>query len=268
MSSRQTRGIILRLTGHGESDKIVTLYSPDLGRVTGIAKGAYRSKKRFVNKLELFSLLDITYRPPRTGGLIFLNEAELENPFLTLRSRHNRYTTASLACELIMRFTGEHDPDPEIFAILLWLLESVNQGNQPLKTGALFHLRLLKSCGYQPDLGRCCSCKIRVNNTRSFALQPATGSLICNRCNSNVNTSGFFLSLQTIKFLQAAQQLHINQLQRLQMSEKSAREALQILYRYSQHLLQRDIHSWKFVLEDSTLKSEKNPAAKKRGPAL
>ena len=253
MPTCSTLGIILNLSGHGESDKIVTFYSPDLGRMTGIAKGAKRSKKRFVNKLELFSLLDITYRPSRNNGLLFLSEAELKEPFLSLRTRHRRYTMAALACELIIRFTSEHDPDPEIFTLLCWLLETVNSGEQPLKAGALFHLRLLGACGYQPELTICSLCKKQVNNSRFFALQPATGSLVCDRCNTRVQQSAFALSLQTIKFLQTAQQLKIHQLQRLQLPEKNARETLQMLYRYSQHLLQRDIHSWKFIVQEVCL---------------
>jgi DNA repair protein RecO (recombination protein O) len=247
MSTCRTRGIVLKVTGHGESDKIVTLYSPDIGRATAIAKGAKRSKKRFVNKLEEFSLLDIIYRPPRNGSLLFLSEADLVNPFLSLRAIHTRYITAVLACELIIRFTSERDPDPELFALLLWLLDSVNKGSPPLQTAALFHLRLLTAGGYQPNLSSCSSCQHPVNNSRSFALQPANGALVCSRCNAHVQSSNFSLSLQTIKFLQTAQQLDLQRLTRLQMPDAAARETLQVLYRYSQHLLQRDIHSWRFL---------------------
>ena len=249
MPTCRTRGLVLKVAGHGESDKLVTFYSPDIGRVTSIAKGAKRSKKRFVNKLEEFTLLAITYRPPRNGGLLFLSEAELENPFLSLRTIHERYVVAVLACELIIRFTSEQDPDPEIFSLLLWLLDAVNRGAPPLQIAALFHLRLLGATGYQPELSCCGSCNRPVNNSRAFALQPANGSLVCNRCNSNVQHSNFSLSLQTIKFLQTAQQLDIQRLERLQMPRQASRETLRTLYRYSQHLLQRDIHSWRFVEE-------------------
>jgi len=249
MPTRRTRGLVLKVSGHGESDKIITFYSPEIGRVTAIAKGAKRSKQRFVNKLEEFTLLGITYRPSRNGGLLFLSEAELEDPFLSLRTMHDRYVVAMLACELIIRFTSEHDPDPEIFSLLLWQLDAVNRGIQPLQVTALFHLRLLGAIGYQPELNHCSSCSQIVNSSRSFALQPANGSLICNRCNRLVQHSTFSLSLQTIKFLQIAQQLDIQRLERLQMPIKAARETLQVLYRYSQHLLQRDIHSWRFVDE-------------------
>jgi len=247
MPTCRTRGLVLKVAGYGESDKIVTLYSPDIGRVTAIAKGAKRSKQRFVNKLEEFTLLDISYRTSRSSSLLFLSEADLATPFLSLRTMHQRYVVAMLACEVIIRFTREQDPDKEIFALLLWLLDAVDRGVQPLQTAALFHLRLLGACGYQPELNHCCSCRQRVDNRRSFALLPANGALICNRCNSQVQQSNFSLSLQTIKFLQTAQQLNIHRLERLQMPIKAARETLHVLYRYSQHLLQRDIHSWRFV---------------------
>jgi DNA repair protein RecO (recombination protein O) len=251
MSTIRTRGIILKQISHGESDKLVTFYSPSLGKVTAIAKGANRSKKRFVNKLEIFSLLDISCIPPRAGSLFFLSEAELLEPFLSLRTMHNRYIIAVLACELVMRFTGDQDPDQEIFDLLFWLMESIHCGEQPHRIGALFHLRLLGYCGYQPQLETCNVCHCPVTNRRSFALQPAGGTLVCSHCNSSIQQSNFSLSLQSIKFMQAAQQLQINQLQRLQMTETTALEALKIFYRYSQHLLQRDIHSWRFIHSSS-----------------
>ncbi len=253
MPTCRTRGVVLKVAGHGESDKIVTFYSPDIGRVTAIAKGAKRSKQRFVNKLEEFSLLGITYRPSRNGGLFFLSEADLENPFLSLRSIHQRYVSAMLACELIIRFTREHDPDPEIFSLLLWQLDAVSRGIPPLQITALFHLRLLGATGYQPELAHCSSCSRAVDSGRSFALQPANGSLVCNRCNHQIQQSNFSLSLQTIKFLQTAQHMDIQRLERLQLPDRAAREALHVLNRYSQHLLQRDIHSWRFVDEAAAM---------------
>jgi DNA repair protein RecO (recombination protein O) len=246
--SSRTRVLILKTVGFGESDKIVTLYSPDIGRAAAIAKGAKRSKKRFVNKLEEFSLLDISYRPGRNNRLHFLSEAELRNSFLSLRTDCQRYGAAMLACELVIRFTGEHDPDAQIFSLLLWLLESVHQGAPPLSSAALFHLRLLGVTGYRPQLRHCAVCKCAPGrNNRFFALQPGNGALVCGRCNSNAVRSRFSLSLQSIKFLQTAQQMETDQLERLQMPVKVALESLYVLYSYSRYLLQRDIHSWKFI---------------------
>lgn len=256
MSSPQSRTgcIVLRNVDFGESDRIVTLYSPDVGRFTAIAKGAKRSKKRFVNKLEEFSLLDISYRPAQQlNRLHFLCEADLKEAFLSLRMHWQRYSAAMLACELVLRFTGEHDPDHRIFSLLYWALESVHCGAAPVPTLVFFLLHLLDACGYRPGLEHCatCSCVPGTNREDSFVFQPGKGALLCSRCSGNVGRSRFALSLQSLKFLQTAQKMTTKQIQRLQMPEHVASECLFVLSCYAKYLLQADIHSWSFFEQDT-----------------
>jgi DNA repair protein RecO (recombination protein O) len=133
MNSCRTHGLVLCVKDHGEADKIVTFFSPDLGKVTGIAKGAKRSKQRFVNKLEEFTLLEIIYRPARRDTLLFIVEAELKDSFLSLRRDFRRYIVAMLVLELVLRFTREHDPDSAIFSLLHWAMVSLENGEEPLQ---------------------------------------------------------------------------------------------------------------------------------------
>jgi DNA repair protein RecO (recombination protein O) len=55
-----THAIVIRVSNYGESDKIVTFFTRDFGKIKGIAKGARRSRKRFQNALDLFSHLRLT----------------------------------------------------------------------------------------------------------------------------------------------------------------------------------------------------------------
>ena len=57
-----TPAVVVRARVFGESDKIVTFLTRDLGKVTGIAKGAKRSKRRFVNVLEPFTHVSLRLR--------------------------------------------------------------------------------------------------------------------------------------------------------------------------------------------------------------
>lgn len=244
MNSCRTRGLVLCVNDHGEADKIVTFFSPDLGKVTGIAKGAKRSKQRFVNKLEEFTLLEIIYRPARRDTLLFIVEAELKNAFLSLRRDFRRYIVAMLVVELVLRFTREHDPDSAIFSLLHWAMVSLENGEDPLRVGALFHLRLLGAVGYQPELDRCGFCGRNVSAGASFTLHPETGSLVCDTCRRGSTGTLAPLSVQTLKFLEYAQRLELKNMDRLRLPGKNAREALLFLHRYTQHLLQHDITSW------------------------
>ncbi|GAB4337548.1 MAG: hypothetical protein Kow0089_08910 [Desulfobulbaceae bacterium] len=245
MNSRRTRGIVLTVTDHGESDRIVTLYTADLGRMTGIAKGAKRSRKRFVNKLEEFSLLEVQLGIPRGDTLPLIREADLEKAFLSLRTSYRRYVAATFAGELVLRFTRAHDPDPQLFSLLHWALENLDDGGDPLRTCALFLLRLLAAAGYRPSLYQCEKCGCETVSERNFFLHAAGGSLVCSACNGAVGRGGLApVSIQTLRFLQHALQSELGTLHRLRLSRKNSGEALKILHRYTLHLLQKEIHSW------------------------
>ncbi len=261
MISRRTRGIVLSVSDHGESDKLVTFFSPDIGRATGIAKGAKRSKQRFVNKLEPFSLLQIMYRSSRHGGLLFLREAELENSFFLLRRHYDCFVVAMFACELVLRFTREQDQDQAIFFLLLWALQILESGREPLQVAALFHLRLLGAAGYQPKLDRCGFCTKPVLSGRRYTLHPGSGLLVCDQCRSDMPKSMFSLSVQTLNFLRKAQFIDLSHLDRLRLPCRTADKTLLILYRYTRHLLQRDINSWRQVRGLRRTANESRPVA-------
>lgn len=259
MTLRTTRGIVLHIAAHRESDKLVSLYSRELGRVTGIAKGAMNSARRFVNKLEAFSLLQVGYRPPRgQAGLLFLAEADLLRSHLALRQDYRRYVAAMYLCELILRFTRESDPDPGLFALLQWALVSLDQDAPPLKTTALFHLLLLSHAGYRPDLSRCATCRTEVGPDRTFTLLPG-GALLCSACQPLSSSRHTLLSVQTLKILDSAQTASPEWLNRLRFPERAAAVALEALQQFSHHLLQQDIHSWK-AMRACALEGSSSPA--------
>jgi DNA repair protein RecO (recombination protein O) len=264
MTLRSTCGVVLKISAHGESDKLVTLYTNDLGRVTGIAKGAKRSKQRFVNKLEEFTHLQIFYRPPRgPAGLLFISEAELLCAHLSIRKNYRRYVCAMYISELMLRFTRDNDPDPRLYALLKWAIASLNTDDAPQKIAALFHLQLLARAGYRPELNRCGNCQQPVGPERTFIFLPGNGSLLCNFCHPRQNSPNFnCLSVQTLKFLARAQIASLEQLNRLQLSGQIATEALGSLYHYTFHLLQQDIHSWQVMRALDT-----TPRRKKSLPA-
>lgn len=68
-----------------ESDRIITFFSKELGKRRAIAKGARRSKKRFVGNLEPLSHINFICHFNQKTGLLRLEEANLINPFKNLK---------------------------------------------------------------------------------------------------------------------------------------------------------------------------------------
>ena len=64
----RTEGVVIRQMPLGEADRIVTLCSPEMGKVRAVAKGVRRTKSRLGGHLELLNR--VSRRPwPLAGSL-------------------------------------------------------------------------------------------------------------------------------------------------------------------------------------------------------
>lgn len=254
MEPLRTVAVVIEVRDYGEADKIVTFYSLARGRMSGIAKGAKRSLKRFVNKLELFTLLEIHYTDSRTSSLVRLDQAELLDHFPLLRGNYARYTAGVLLCELVLHWTKENDPDPGLFELLKWGLTNLQTGDRPPLWGAvLFELKLLTLLGYQPDLGGCSLCGRLSAGQAPYRFRPAVHGLICRACARQGHReepgAGLMISLSTVSLLRKAQELESAKLDRLRFSPQEAREGAALLRAHGNHILQREILAWEQLLK-------------------
>lgn len=242
----ETDAIVLDCTDHGESDVIVTLFSQAEGRITAIAKGAKKSLRRFVNKLELFSFLHIVCTRKTGRSLAFLAEADLHTSFLNIRRNLELYTIASIIREFLLIGIREDEPDERIFRLSLWSLHNLDLFQQPRAILILFLIRFFEYIGYRPDLETCGRCANHVMFGTRYNFEPSGGRIICSRC-AGGSVRGIAISHGTIKILRSAQDLPLERLHRLKISGTIRLESLAILHAYGRYLFQRDIVSWKIL---------------------
>lgn len=242
--SKHTSGVVLKVVDYGESDTIVTLFCPDVGKFTGIAKGAKRSKKRFVNKLELFSQIDFHYNT--RYQMAAFEQAELVNGFIPLREDYQKYCAAVLISELMLYWSSENDGDELLYTLLIKTLASLSFAKTIKKTLVLFLVKLYSRLGYQPCFSSCKKCGRQDQAGIPYQFNCENSSIICNKCDDHKGYSSS-LSLTTIKLLEKAQELPFDKTDRLQFTDRSLQEAITIFRRYSTYLLDRDIHSWSYI---------------------
>jgi len=244
MPIQNTTAIVIHVADQGESDKLVTFYTPQLGKLTAIAKGAKRSIKRFVNKLELFSLLSITYHDQYSIPII--SEASLINSYLTIRNTYSSYIQGILVCELIRNWTHENDTDKSLFQYVMWFLSHLNRTENGINYLLLFLAKFYNQLGFQPSISACSSCGMLDQMTGPFSFKPSTGGILCQEC-SHENKPSIPLSISTLKLLQKAFELPASKLSRLHFLPQSSSEALLLFKRYDRFLLDRELQSWNFI---------------------
>ena len=69
----------------GESDRVVTFFSRDFGRLRGVARAARRIKSRFGGSLELFTLGQLVFFDTGRSELVRIDHFDVTHPFAALR---------------------------------------------------------------------------------------------------------------------------------------------------------------------------------------
>lgn len=212
MIEERTPAIVLRARIHGESDKIVTFLTRDWGKITGIAKGAKRSQRRFVNVLELFTNVQLRFRPIRAEELAFIFGCDLLRSFHAPSRDLQRYGFASYLTELIDVMVAGREAGQELYELLLQGLTVLEEQQElPLLFLSAFELLLLVHTGYAPNIEGCQRCRQPIPVTPSLTaivppvmFSPSLGGLICVRCRDRSGAT-VRLSSETLRLLENLQ---------------------------------------------------------------
>ena len=178
---RSNPAIIIRWRAYHESDKIVTFLTRDFGKLTGIAKGAKRSRRRFVNSLESLARVQARFRQRPGTTLAFLESCELLHPPGAL-TEPVRFAYASYLAELTDRLTVEENPVPELYALLEEGLSELVDGPATGSFLRAFEIKLLVRAGYEPQFGHCDSCQRDFAPDNHAALELRHGKILCSDC--------------------------------------------------------------------------------------
>ncbi|MBJ6727819.1 DNA repair protein RecO [Geomesophilobacter sediminis] len=150
MRKAEADAIILRLTDYGEADRIVSFFTLQHGRISGIARGAKKSHKRFGGALEAFAYLNLQLN--LGPGLATVTSTDIVSIFPAIRKELPKIGYAAYACELVERLTPEGEESPRLFRLLLRYLEWLDQAPPSPSDRRFFAVNLLKILGYQPEL--------------------------------------------------------------------------------------------------------------------
>jgi DNA repair protein RecO (recombination protein O) len=247
MGSRErvyrTEAIILRRTDFGEADRLLTVFTPERGKIKWIAKGARKPASRKSGHVELFShglfLVAVGHE------LDIVTQAETLEPYRPLRDDLLRTTYAYYVAELADGFTAERDENRPVFDLLKaafgWLCTA-----QDLQLAARYYeLHLLGLVGFQPQLFVCSGCQKTLEPEVNY-LSVADGCVLCPRCGHG-RTGTTELSLNALKVLRFLQTREWETCCLLKLASATHAEVEQLTSRYITYHLERKLKSIEFL---------------------
>lgn len=151
MKQSVTRGIVLGRTDYDEAARIVTMLTPDHGKLRLMARGVRKPKSKLAGGIELFSTADITYIKGR-GEIGTLVSARLIKHYGNIVSDIDRVQLGYELIKLLDKAT-EDEPEAAYFDLLEEALQALDEPNISSELiRAWFQAQLLRQAGHSPNL--------------------------------------------------------------------------------------------------------------------
>jgi DNA repair protein RecO (recombination protein O) len=184
MALGKSSAVVIGSFDLGESDRVVTFYSREHGKVRGIAKASRRMRSRFGGALELFTLGELVFFDTGRSELVRVDHFDVLEPFAALRADLERLGQAAWIVECVGRLTAERDPHAALYGLLTRALRACAGAAAPIRVAVCFGARCVDVLGHRPRLDRCVEC----GRAYPFA-RPALdeGGVVCEACAAQVS---------------------------------------------------------------------------------
>ena len=179
MDTIVTPGLVLKETRYKESDRILTILTPELGVISASAQSSLRLKNKLFSACGLFCYSEFVLLPGR--NMYTIREAEVRNVFHGISSTIEGMSLAMYLAEMAAALSPTGEEAAKELRLLLNCLYMISEGKTDLRVvKAVFELRTMSECGFLPQLVCCRICE--KYDGPAFYLDPQEGILLCEDC--------------------------------------------------------------------------------------
>ncbi len=173
------QAIVLRRRPLGEADKVLTLFTREMGKISAIAKGARKPISKLAGATE--TCVQARFHLAQGKTFWIVTQASVERARARLHRLLVNAAAAIYACELVDRLLEEGVPDEDLFDLLSDVLDELETSERPMWTLCLFENALMLQQGYTPVLDTCTRCGEGVDGEQ-IAFRPDAGGVLCASC--------------------------------------------------------------------------------------
>lgn len=250
MGADSTRGsrvyraeaVVLRRLSFGETDRVVTLFTREKGKLRVVAKGARGPKSRLAGSTEPFTYFNGLLALGQ--NLDVLTQSEVVNAFSGIRKDLSKIGYASFFAEIVDTGVEERQPMPELWDLLVAALSTLEAATTPDVLSRAFELHAMRQLGYEPRLNECVLDEATVD-TPGVAFHPLRGGMLCPRC---ARTAGAIpISRETLAALRELTMVPLQPLANATLDENVRRELGRCMIPYVRHHLEAPLRSLQFL---------------------
>jgi DNA repair protein RecO (recombination protein O) len=207
MPRAAAEAIVLRTRAVGESDLMVTFLTEVTGKLSGSAKSARRSRRRFGGALEPMTRGKAVWTEVEGRELVRLESFEAQVSFAGIQADLAWFYLFAYLAEVADTFAREREPDPKFYRLLRAATDASAEGRTPGAVRRWFEVWTLRLQGLLPDLGACSRCGTKAPERGIVVLTEEVESL-CEPCAGPVGSGGGTVRLSAPERRWLRQALH------------------------------------------------------------
>ena len=199
MATFETEAVVLKQFDLGESDRLITLYTKDKGKIKAVARGARKGNKSRSGLVLPFSYHNfILYKGRSLAKINHIDSIELNS---NLRKDLEFMAYASVVSEYIERAGLEDEADEALFSLLVIILEKMNQCSRDelFFYLCIFQAKLLLLLGVKPEIENCTICGKRMDLEGNSAFSIKSGGSVCRDCVDEAMNDYDYLTLNQMR---------------------------------------------------------------------
>ena len=236
--------VVLRHSDFGEADRLLTLYTRQLGKARVIAKGARKIASRKAGHIEPFT--HVRLQLSKGKDMFILTQADTVDAYLPLREDLILTSHASYVLELLDRFTYEDETEnSSIFRLLTDTLARLSSKTDTWLVLRYYEMRLLDHLGFRPQLLNCVNCGREIKAEDQF-FSFSAGGVICPGCGQGLPHL-HNISVDGLKYLRHFQRSSYAEATRARPSLDVQYETETLMQGYFTYLLERELNTPGFL---------------------
>ncbi len=234
---------MLRHADWGEADRLLWLFTRELGKIQAVAKGVRKPRSRKAGHLEPFTRVELLLAQGR--DLPIVTQAEARDVYQVLREDLVRVGYAAYIIELLDRFTYEEGENAGLYRLLCETLSRINNAKATAFPVRYYEVRLLDLVGFRPQLLSCLVCGGVIKAEDQF-FSFEKGGIICPKCGLK-EASVRQISLPALRILRHFQRSNYAQAQQVALSSAVDHELETLMGNYLTYLLERGLNTPEFL---------------------
>ena len=244
MAIQTTDGVVLKKHDLRESSLVLTFFTRDFGKISGVIKGVRGPRAQLGATPQLFSLDRIVFYESKRRNLSVISQCDLKDFFDPIRKDLEKSVYAKYFLELVDSLSAEYDKSEEVFRLLVDSLQFLCTPASTKRAARIFEIRLLNLVGLMPELVACVNCENKTTGAVKFSF--CLGGILCENC-FNKDKTALNISRGTINFIEHVKDSLYQKASRIKVSMRVGMELEAILRKFVDYHLQGKLKTMEFL---------------------